>query len=249
MDFKTEQEAFWAGEFGDHYIDRNRSSGLLHSKIAMWSQMIRCANRVLSIKELGCNIGLNLKALHHLNPEYQLSGVEINQSAAIEAEKLGIASIECGTITEPLEHKKVDLKVLNSKSYAGKKVKSLYNDFKSDLKFTNYSAEEINWMELDLVFLAVPHTTAMKLVPKLKCKVVDLSADYRFSDYKKYEKVYGLKHLDKMGKAVYGLPELFKEKIKKAKLVANPGCYVTSCILAALPIQKYCKYIVFVLDF
>lgn len=109
MDFKTEQEAFWAGEFGDHYIDRNRSSGLLHSKIAMWSQMIRCANRVLSIKELGCNIGLNLKALHHLNPEYQLSGVEINQSAAIEAEKLGIASIECGTITEPLEHKKVDL--------------------------------------------------------------------------------------------------------------------------------------------
>ena len=109
MDFQTEQEAFWAGEFGDFYIDRNRSSGLLHSKIAMWSQMIRCANRVCSIKELGCNIGLNLKALHHLNPNFRLSGVEINRSAAIEAEKLGIASIECGTITEPLEHEKVDL--------------------------------------------------------------------------------------------------------------------------------------------
>ena len=71
--------------------------------------MIRCANRIDSIKELGCNIGLNLKALHHLKPDYKLSGVEINKAAAAEAEKLGIASINCGTITEPLTDKKADL--------------------------------------------------------------------------------------------------------------------------------------------
>ena len=109
MDYQTEQEIFWAGDFGDEYISRNRSSGLLHSKIAMWSQMLRSANRVGSIKELGCNIGLNLKALNHLRPEYQLSGVEINQTAATEAQRLGIASIKCGTITEPLSDPKADL--------------------------------------------------------------------------------------------------------------------------------------------
>ena len=109
MGYQTEQEIFWAGDFGDEYISRNCSSGLLHSKIAMWSQMLRSANRVSSIKELGCNIGLNLKALNHLRPEYQLSGVEINQSAATEAQRLGIASIKCGTITEPLSDPKADL--------------------------------------------------------------------------------------------------------------------------------------------
>ena len=109
MDYQTEQEIFWAGDFGDEYISRNRSSGLLHSKVAMWSQMLRSANRVSSIKELGCNIGLNLKALNHLRPEYQLSGVEINHTAATEAQRLGIASIKCGTITEPLSDPKADL--------------------------------------------------------------------------------------------------------------------------------------------
>ena len=109
MDYLTDQETFWAGAFGDNYIDRNRSDGLLNSKIAMWSQMIRCANRVNSIKELGCNVGLNLEALHHLNSDYKLSGVEINKAAATEAEKLGIASISCGTITEPLADEEADL--------------------------------------------------------------------------------------------------------------------------------------------
>lgn len=109
MDYQTEQESFWAGDFGNEYISRNRSNGLLHSKVAMWSQMLRSANRVSSIKELGCNIGLNLKALNHLRPQYQLSGVEINQVAATEAQHLGIASINCGTITEPLTDAKADL--------------------------------------------------------------------------------------------------------------------------------------------
>ena len=109
MNYLTEQENFWAGSFGDDYISRNESGALLYSKVAMWSQMLKSANRVTSIKELGCNIGLNLKALHHLNPSYDLSGVEINEIAAHQAKELGIGSITCGTITEPLEDEKVDL--------------------------------------------------------------------------------------------------------------------------------------------
>jgi pseudaminic acid biosynthesis-associated methylase len=109
MNYLTEQENFWAGSFGDDYISRNESGALLYSKVAMWSQMLKSANRVKSIKELGCNIGLNLKALHHLNPSYDLSGVEINEIAAHQAKELGIGSITCGTITEPLEDEKVDL--------------------------------------------------------------------------------------------------------------------------------------------
>ncbi len=109
MNYLTEQENFWAGSFGDDYISRNESGALLYSKVAMWSQMLKSANRVKSIKELGCNIGLNLKALHHLNPSYDLSGVEINEIAAHQATELGIGSITCGTITKPLEGEKVDL--------------------------------------------------------------------------------------------------------------------------------------------
>src|SRR3989344_5465624 len=82
------------------------------------------------------------------------------------------------------------------------------------------------------------------MVPKLKPKVIDLGADYRFKDTKVYEKVYGNKHSEKIS-AVYGLPELFREKIKKAKVVGNPGCYPTASLLSALPIDKLAKYIIF----
>ena len=142
------------------------------------------------------------------------------------------------------KHQKIELAVLNSRTYAGKTVKSVYKDFSNpELKFTNIPIEDLN--KVDVVFLAVPNGTAMDIVPKLKCKVVDLSADYRFEDSKIYEKIYNTKHTDNGTKAVYGLPELFKKEIKKAKLVANPGCYATASILAALPIQKYSENIIF----
>jgi len=142
------------------------------------------------------------------------------------------------------KHPKADLKALNSRTYAGKTVKSMYPDFNdAKLKFTDVGLDELS--SLDVVFLAVPNGTAMKLAPKLKCKVIDLSADYRYENKAVYEKIYGIKHIDKKAKYAYGLPELLREKIKKAKVIGNPGCYATASILAALPIQKYCKYIVF----
>src|SRR3990167_7362937 len=102
-------------------------------------------------------------------------------------------------------HSKVDLKILNSRTHAGKKVKSLYSDFHdSKLAFTDASIDEIN--KADVVFLAMPHGEALDLVTKLKPKVIDLGPDYRFKDTKVYEKVYGNKHPKKIN-AVYGLPE------------------------------------------
>lgn len=143
-------------------------------------------------------------------------------------------------------HKSVEIKVLNSRSFAGKKVSELYPDYTGDEVYTDYSNDEINKMGLSLVFLALPNGLAMQTIPALdkKIKIVDLSADYRFKDLKKFEEVYGIKPTYEKNKAVYGLPELFRDKIKKSKLTANPGCYVTASILGTFPIQKYAKYIV-----
>lgn len=142
------------------------------------------------------------------------------------------------------KHPKAGLKVLNSRTYAGKTVKSMYPDFNdAKLKFTDVGLDELN--SLDVVFLTAPNGVAMRIAQKLKCKVIDLSSDYRYKDASAYEKVYGIKHTDKKAKYAYGLPELLREKIKKAKVIGNPGCYATASILAALPIQKYCRHIIF----
>ena len=93
----------------------------------------------------------------------------------------------------------------------------------------------------DVVFLGVPHTAAMELAPELLAqglKVIDLSADYRLKDSALYEKWYQHKHTDpaNLAHAVYGSPELFADAIRKARLIANPGCYPTSVILGAYPL-------------
>ena len=93
----------------------------------------------------------------------------------------------------------------------------------------------------DVVFLALPHTESMKVAPKLLkagLKVIDLSADYRFKSDKVYQAWYGHKHTDtkNLSKAIYGLPELFRQKIKGADFIANPGCYPTAAILGLAPL-------------
>lgn len=92
----------------------------------------------------------------------------------------------------------------------------------------------------DLIFLAVPHTVSMALTPNLikaGVPVIDLSGDYRLSSEQQYKKWYGQTHTDSknLKKAVYGLPELYREDIKKANLIANPGCYPTAALLALIP--------------
>ncbi|HPP30270.1 MAG TPA: N-acetyl-gamma-glutamyl-phosphate reductase [bacterium] len=94
----------------------------------------------------------------------------------------------------------------------------------------------------DVIFLALPHAVSMKFVPPLvemKKKIVDLSADFRFDDLKTYERWYTKHTCPHLNDSfIYGLPEINRDKIKNAELVANPGCYPTSVILALLPLVK-----------
>ncbi|MEK6715688.1 MAG: N-acetyl-gamma-glutamyl-phosphate reductase [Candidatus Omnitrophota bacterium] len=95
----------------------------------------------------------------------------------------------------------------------------------------------------DLIFFSLPTGEAMKFVPQMLSagkKVIDLGADYRLKDTGEYKEWYKTEHLDKknVSLSVYGLTELYKDKIKKAKLVSNPGCYPTAAILGLLPLLK-----------
>ncbi len=119
----------------------------------------------------------------------------------------------------------------------------IYPRFEKKLSLVckNLDVEEVA-AACELVFLALPHTVSMEIAPmflKKGKRVIDLSADYRLPR-ELYEKWYSTRHDDKdnLHKAVYGLPELNREEIKGASLVANPGCYPTGVILALLPLAK-----------
>jgi len=95
----------------------------------------------------------------------------------------------------------------------------------------------------DVALCCLPHKVSMEFVPKLLdagLKVIDFSADYRLKDIKVYEKFYEVKHTDtaNLKRAVYGLPEFFREQIKGTDLVANPGCYPTGALLALAPLLR-----------
>ena len=105
-----------------------------------------------------------------------------------------------------------------------------------------YQFEKVK-KDADVVFLCLPHKEAMQTGAKFYHAgklVIDLSADFRLRDYRIYEKWYGVKHTQRalLEKAVYGLPEISRAKIKRADLIANPGCYPTSAILGIYPLLK-----------
>jgi pseudaminic acid biosynthesis-associated methylase len=106
MTYHTEQENFWAGEFGLGYMERNQGEKIVLSNLALFAQILKSAPGIKSIVELGCNIGLNLKALHRINPDFFLCGYEINSVAAEQAKNLGIADIVCSTILDPADGKR-----------------------------------------------------------------------------------------------------------------------------------------------
>jgi N-acetyl-gamma-glutamyl-phosphate reductase len=109
------------------------------------------------------------------------------------------------------------------------------------LKYQNATPDQICKL-CDVVFLALPHGVSMNIAPefvKAGKKVIDLSADYRLRDLKIYETWYGKHSSAKFIKeAVYGIPELYRAKIKKSNFIANPGCYPTSIILGLAPVLK-----------
>jgi N-acetyl-gamma-glutamyl-phosphate reductase len=138
-------------------------------------------------------------------------------------------------------HPKVKLVGAYDISNVGKLLGDVHPNLREivNLKIMEPDYEKIG-KQVDVIFAATPHKVAMKFVPKLlkeKAKIIDLSADYRFDDVKVYEKYY-VKHESPEVKGVYGLPELYREKIKRARLVANPGCFPTAAILSLAPLVK-----------
>jgi pseudaminic acid biosynthesis-associated methylase len=106
----TAQENFWAGEFGDDYISRNNSHSLLQSNIDFFKKSLRKSEPLEQVLELGCNIGMNLKALNAIMPKTQLTGVDVNAKAVEAARKALKANIFESTIIQPLRfQQKFDL--------------------------------------------------------------------------------------------------------------------------------------------
>ena len=157
--------------------------------------------------------------------------------------KIGIIGASGYTGSELLRllynHPKAEVVTITSRKWKGKKVWKLHAFLKGfyDLEFVEPELRYLD--ECNVVFLAVPHGQAMKYAPMLLnagIKVIDISADYRL-DKETYERVYGKKH-EAYIEAIYGLTELYKKEIKGAELIANPGCYPTSTILAVVPLAK-----------
>lgn len=88
--YKTNQELFWAGEFGDSYVERNNTEKLFSSQLSLWNDILRAMSSTKSFIEFGANVGLNLKAIHMLIQESDLSAIEINEKAANEIKKLDL---------------------------------------------------------------------------------------------------------------------------------------------------------------
>lgn len=140
-------------------------------------------------------------------------------------------------------HPKVEIAYATSERFAGLAVDEVFPSFKKviDLRFSELSLQHIV-RDADFIVTALPHGTSMDVVAeciKKGKRVVDLSADFRLKDPALYERWYG-KHScpDLLTEAVYGLPEIYRDAIKKAQLVANPGCYPTGAILALAPLLE-----------
>ena len=101
--FGTPQEEFWAGDFGSAYIERNNSKEIVGSNLVLFSGILAGLEKIDSVLELGCNVGLNLDALSLIDPNLSLSGIEINKLAANIAANKNNASIHQSTIVEPLD--------------------------------------------------------------------------------------------------------------------------------------------------
>ncbi|HLJ54377.1 MAG TPA: N-acetyl-gamma-glutamyl-phosphate reductase [Chthonomonadaceae bacterium] len=139
-------------------------------------------------------------------------------------------------------HPAARVKTAVSETYRGRPVSAAWPGLagQSDLEFETYG-DGAHVAQCDVVFLAMENGRAMETAPHLLeagCKVVDLSADFRFRDTATYQRWYPATHTvpDVAARAVYGLPELYREAIRGAQLVGNPGCYPTASILALAPL-------------
>jgi len=146
-----------------------------------------------------------------------------------------------------LSHPQAELTAVTSRQSAGQTLSQVFPRFASHpksrmLRFTEANAELLA-KQAEIVFLALPHGVAAEYAAPLiqqGCQVIDLSADFRVKSPAVYKEFYGHDHPapDLLPKAVYGLPEVYREQIKTASLVASPGCYPTSILLPTIPLLK-----------
>lgn len=153
----------------------------------------------------------------------------------------GFAGIELVRLLD--SHKEVELETITSESNTGENISIIYPHLASRVENTLDTMVNIEPIadRSDVIFIALPHGHAMKIYPKIKdknVKVIDLGGDYRFKNTNTFEKWYKTKHTDPTTEAVYGLTELNRDKVRKSKIVSNPGCYTTCSILSLVPLFK-----------
>ena len=140
-----------------------------------------------------------------------------------------------------VQHPKVKLRVITSRQEAGTGVDELFPSLRGQIALKFSDPAKVDFRKCDIVFFATPNGVAMQQVKALLdsgIKVIDLAADFRIQDIPEWEKWYGMTHAapDLVAEAVYGLPEVNREKIRNARLIANPGCYPTAVQLGFIPL-------------
>ncbi len=142
-----------------------------------------------------------------------------------------------------VQHPQVELRAITSRADAGTPVSQMFPSLRGHVNLCFTHPDEAHLEQCDLVFFATPNGIAMQQARALLdagVRVVDLSADFRIQDVAEWGTWYGLSHAcpDLVAEAVYGLPEVNREHIKKARLVANPGCYPTAVQLGFIPLLE-----------
>ncbi len=146
-----------------------------------------------------------------------------------------------------LRHPRAEIAMLTADRRAGQEMRDVFPQFSPFPLPKLVAIDGLDWVgaNLDLIFCALPHATTQKVIKEIfaalpAAKVVDLSADFRLSDPAAYAKWYGHEHLaaELQTQAVYGLVEIYRRDIKKAHLVANPGCYTSGAQLPLVPLIK-----------
>lgn len=138
-------------------------------------------------------------------------------------------------------HPKVRLKVITSRQEAGLRVDDLFPSLRGQITLKFSDPAKVDFGKCDVVFFATPNGIAMQQASTLLgsgIKVIDLSADFRIKDVAEWEKWYGMTHVapELVSEAIYGLPEVNRDKIRDARLIANPGCYPTAVQLGFIPL-------------
>jgi N-acetyl-gamma-glutamyl-phosphate reductase len=141
------------------------------------------------------------------------------------------------------QHPQVEITAITSRKEAGMPVADMFPSLRGRVPLAFVTPDDARLDQCDVVFFATPHGVAMAQARELLAagvKIIDLAADFRLKDTAVFEKWYGMPHAcpDLLAEAVYGLPELNREAIRKARIIGNPGCYPTSVQLGFAPLLK-----------